>query len=171
MQICQAPESTLITGVFDEYGLKKGTYKIFQGQKFKGEFQCDWFLEGTFVFKAGFQFKAKYGWNVEKKQDHSFDVEQPVEKQFTFNGKLVHDWEVSLQRKRLAKMNKEKRLFQTNELDLGGMNKSKAKKRVTGRPQAQRVVFDRAHLFDRFAECELGNELEAELLGDTEVEL
>lgn len=81
------------------------------------------------MFKAGFQFKAKYGWNVEKKQDHSFDVEQPVEKQFTFNGKLVHDWEVSLQRKRLAKMNKEKRLFQTNELDLGGMNKSKAKKK------------------------------------------
>lgn len=76
------------------------------------------------MFKAGFQFKAKYGWNVEKKQDNQFEVEQPIEKQFMFNGKSINDWEVSLQRKRLIKMNKEKRLFQTNELELGGLNKS-----------------------------------------------
>ena len=86
--------------------------------------QCDWFLEGTFVFKAGFQFKAKYGWNSEKKEDKLFNVEKPILKQLLYNGKFVEDWEVELQEKRQIKKNKEKRLFQTNELNLGGLNKS-----------------------------------------------
>ena len=87
--------------------------------------QCDWFLDGTFVFKTGYQFKAKYGWNVEKMEDNYFDVEGSVSKQLLCTGKFMDSWEVELQKKRLVKKNKEKRLFQTNELDLGGLNKSK----------------------------------------------
>ena len=87
--------------------------------------QCDWFLEGTFVFKGGFQFKAKFGWNSSRPEDAEFDVEDPVRQQILFTGKFMDDWEVDLQSKRLQKNSKDKRLFQTNELDLGGLNKSK----------------------------------------------
>jgi hypothetical protein len=61
---------------------------------------------------------------VEKEEDHYFDVEGSISQQLLSNGKFMDSWEVELQKKRSAKKNKEKRLFQTNELDLGGLNKS-----------------------------------------------
>jgi hypothetical protein len=51
-------------------------------------------------------------------------VEEPIRQQILFNGKFMDEWEVDLQAKRLHKNSKDKRLFQTNELDLGGLNKS-----------------------------------------------
>lgn len=51
-------------------------------------------------------------------------MEKPILKQLLYNGTFVEDWEIELQEKRQIKKSKEKRLFQTNELNLGGLNKS-----------------------------------------------
>lgn len=84
--------------------------------------QCDWFLKGTFYFKAGYKFKGSFGWSEQKDEDLENNVELPLKNQIKYNGYFVDDWEIEIQNKRVDRINKtNKKLFQTN--DLRGISK------------------------------------------------